>query len=233
MKKLLLIVLTSYFYLSLIGCSKTRQHLELDNTEKFSTDLKKTLTAQGVGKVRKNQYVSIKNQYELAKQAAKIKAYRELAKQLYSEKVTSNFSVADQVIGHEKFRVYTDLYIRNAKETENNTIFGQTSVTLELILSSRFYYCLSSLEGVNQCLLEDQKEPFTRVGYQVVPVSNTHLGCMDTHCFSQFSVSGFTKQKNTVDRAMLDYGLYDSEWIINMALKSAFRYFVLTRPTFN
>lgn len=189
----------------------------------------KTLYANGYSQIRNiPQLTQTQNKYAI-EQAAKLDAYRELAKQLYLKQLTQKIVVADQVLKNDLYRVYLDLFLREAKVIKSTQIAEQNKVTLQLNLTPRFYHCLSfSIQTVADCIQEDNKIPFTRVGYQHVPLTTVNLSCTTADCSTQLLVSGFSKQKNTLDRAMLDYGFYDSEWTINVALRSALRYFIHT-----
>lgn len=226
-KKVLIKILLIIGLLQLVACSSV--------TIKESTNFipRKLLVANGYAQTSIEPQLSLRQSQYKMEQAAKIEAYRELAKQLYSEKVTDRTTVADQVIKDETFRTYLDLFLREAIVKDFVHFADQKKITLELSLSPRFYYCFSStVDVVTQCLKQDNKTPFTRVGYKQVPLSVVNLDCISSYCDSQISVSGFSKKKNSVDSAMLSYGLYDSDWTINMALKSALRYFALTKVNF-
>ena len=136
------------------------------------------------------------------------------------------------MIKDEPFRVYVDLFLREAKVVESRHLADQQKVLLRLYLSPRFYHCISStVERVSQCLQEDNKTPFTRIGYQQAPVSTVNLACSD--CEAQLSVSGFSKEKHGVDGFLLDAGLYDTEWAVNMATKAMLRYFFISQFVIN
>lgn len=168
-----------------------------------------------------------------AEQNAKLNAYRDLAKQLYAEKLPDGRVIADLVIEDERYRVYLDLFLREAKLVESGIVADQRKVVLELTTTPRFYQCFSgATDVVSQCLLEDKKNLFTRIGYQHAPVSKINLACATTECVSQLSMSGFSKEKHKLDKVMLDNGLYDTEWTLNMTIKAMLRYFLLTGVVF-
>ena len=225
-KKITLRVLFVLGLITLTACSSVA-------TQKQHSLAYKTLEASGYSQLSNKPQLSKKQNRYATEQIAKLNAYRELARQLYSEKLVNGISVAEQVIKNESFRIYADLFLREAK-IKNTIIFSnQKRIDLELSLSPRFYYCFSTtVDVVNQCLKQDNKVSFTRVGYKQVPVQAVNLDCVYTDCARQLSVSGFSKKKNSFDSAMLDYGLYDSEWTINMALKTVLRYFVATEVHF-
>ena len=182
----------------------------------------KVLYAKGYSQLRNAQ-----NQFVI-EQVAKTNAYRGLAKQLYNEKLMSNLLVANQVIKDEAFRIYLDLFLREARVVESKFIADQKSVVLALSLTPRFYHCVSSTVAlVKSCLREDDKIQFTRIGYQQAALSTVSLSCSD--CSSQLSVSGFSKEKSALDREMLNLGLYDAQWVGNVGIAAAIRYFQFTR----
>lgn len=227
MKKIILRILFVIGLITLTACASVA------TTQKRDSFAYKALVASGYSQLSNKPQLSQKQNRYTTEQIAKLNAYRALAKQLYSEKLSNGMTVADQVIKNESFRTYADLYLREAK-VKNSTIFSnQQRIELELRLSPRFYYCFSTtVAAVNQCLKQDDKVSFTRVGYKQVPVNTVNLDCVYTDCARGLSVSGFSKKKNSFDSAMLDYGLYDSEWTINMALKTVLRYFVATEVHF-
>lgn len=197
----------------------------------FATEVEKpakVLTAKGYSRLQKLTYLTdIQNRFAI-EQAATVNAYRELAKQVYQQSLGDDLLVADQVIKQEPFRVYLDLFLREAKVVESKFIADQKIVVLALTLTPRFYQCISTtVAKVSKCLLEDDKVQFTRIGYQQAPVQTVNLTCTD--CATQLSVSGFSNQKNSLDKAMLSVGLYDSEWLGNMAAATVIRYWFLTQ----
>ncbi len=210
--------------MALVACSSAV--IKPETPVSYQSD--KILHAKGYRKIQNTPRLSsIQNQLFI-EQAAKLNAYRELAKQLYNEKLTSNLLVANQVIKDEAFRIYLDLFLREARVVESKFIADQKSVVLALRLTPRFYHCVSStVSQVKRCLGEDNKIQFTRIGYQQAPLTTVNLSCSD--CSSQLSVSGFSKEKNAFDRGLLDLGLYDAQWVGNMGVAAAIRYFHFTR----
>ncbi|MCF6203023.1 MAG: hypothetical protein L3J59_05025 [Methylococcaceae bacterium] len=226
MKDLILRIMLLVSLLSLTACSSFA-------TKQTDFVYHKVLSATSYSQLPNLVELSQSQKSSVAEQAAKLNAYRDLAKQLYKEKLETGITVAEQVILHEAYRTYLDLFLREAKVKQALVFSDQKRVVLELNLSRRFYYCFSNtVNVVIQCLNQDNKIAFTRVGYQQVPMTVVNLDCISSDCNSQLSVSGFSKKKNSVDSAMLDYGLYDSEWTINMTVKSAFRYFGITKANF-
>lgn len=217
-------ILSAALLLLLAGCStvSTQAPHNLAESDYY-------LIASGYSQISSNaNRTQAQNRYHVEINA-KLNAYRELAKQLYSERLTEQFNVAEQVIGHELYRTYLDVYLRSAKIIESTQIARQKKIVLKLSLTPRFYHCMSSsVSVVSQCLQEDNKTPFTRVGYKQVPVSRVNLSCATLDCSGNMSISGFSKEKSSMDKAMLDYGFYDSEWLINVALRTALRVFVIT-----
>lgn len=151
-----------------------------------------------------------------AEQKAKMRAYRSLAAALYHEKLNGAKTVASLVMRDESYRVYVDLFLREAKSGDSQ-ILGKTLLTqLNLSLTDRFYRCMNAtVEGIRRCLLEDNKMQFTRLGYNSAEVKTVNLACGAADCSDLFHVGGFNRQKNGFDRGLLSAGLYDSEWIVN------------------
>jgi hypothetical protein len=156
---------------------------------------------------------------------AKLNAYRSLADQLYYESLGNNKTVGSQVVQSEVYRVYLDTYLRNAQAVDYLTVKNSLKATLQLKLTPRFYQCMSSdLVGARQCLQEDDKLAFTRIGYKTASVSSKNLACAQLDCSDQFFVKGFSKDRNVVDDAMLDAGFYDLEWTVNTGARTLFNY---------
>jgi len=192
----------------------------------------KVLVAIGHSSLRQSpQLTSAQNKFAI-EQNAKIGAYRELAKQIFKLNVAEGVLVAHQVIKNEAYRVYLDLFLREAKVVSSKVIADQKEIALALTITPRFYECFSTtVVAVSSCLQEDNKIPFTRVGYQYVPKETVNLACSD--CMPQLSVSGFSNKKHGFDGFLLDAGLYDSEWAVNMATRLMLRYFFASQFVIN
>ena len=218
----LLIVLVS---MTLVACSSIA-------TKQDTRTADKMLMAHGYSRVKNQAHLTaVQNQFAI-EQAAKINAYRKLAKQLYSESLENGLLVADQVIKEEPFRIYLDLFLRQARVVDSQVIADQKMVGMALTLTPRFYACFSTtVARVAQCLKEDDKVQFTRIGYQTAAMSTVNLSCPE--CSLALSVSGYSAEKNGLDRGLLNVGLYDSEWIGNMATSTLIRYWYLTHFIFN
>ena len=234
MKKLTLRVLLSISVIMLTACSSLTTKPQDSTSTSDSTVIvaDKVFQASGYSTLRSQpQLTQVQNQYAV-EQKAKLNAYRDLALQIYREKLFDGRIVADQVIEHEAYRIYLDLFLREARVMESRHIADQQKVALELNLTPRFYQCFSAtVAGVMQCLREDNKVPFTRVGYQKVPVSTLNLACSD--CADQLSIAGFSKEKNSVDSALLNVGLYDSQWMVDMGVKLLLNYLYLSQIVFD
>lgn len=220
------VILRLFFLLAVMVLSSCSS-LGLKASNKHVTN--RVLQAYGYSQISNNpQLTEIQNRFS-TEQAAKINAYRLLAEKVFNEKLVGNLQVADQIIKHESYRIYLDVFLREAKVIGYSSIVDQKRVSLELSLTPRFYQCFSTtIEVVSKCLNEDGKIPFTRVGYQQVPVSTVNMACASSDCFGELSVSGFSREKNIVDQTLLNFGLYDTEWTVNMALKAWLRYYFLS-----
>ena len=233
MKKFTLRVLLSISVIILAACSSTTKTLDytlMPDSADFVAD--KVLLASGYSVLRFfPQLTPVQNQYAI-EQSAKLNAYRALAKQIYTEQLFEGRVVADQVMKDEVYRIYLDLFLREARVVESRVIADQHKILLELTLTPRFYQCFSATATVvSQCLQEDNKIPFTRIGYNKAPISTVNLACLD--CADQLSVAGFSKEKHALDRALLSAGLYDAEWTVNMGVKIMLRYFYLSGFVFD
>lgn len=205
--------------LMILGCAQVGSRDSIAVTDK-------TLVASGYSQFADVSVLQKVNQRWLsAQQVAKLNAYRSLADQLYYESLGNNKTVGSQVVQSEVYRVYLDTYLRNAQAVDYLTVKNSLKATLQLKLTPRFYQCMSSdLVGARQCLQEDDKLAFTRIGYKTASVSSKNLACAQLDCSDQFFVKGFSKDRNVVDDAMLDAGFYDLEWTVNTGARTLFNY---------
>ena len=205
--------------LMILGCAQVGSRDSIAVTDK-------TLVASGYSQFADVGVLQKVNQRWLsAQQVAKLNAYRSLADQLYYESLGNNKTVGSQVVQSEVYRVYLDTYLRNAQAVDYLTVKNSLKATLQLKLTPRFYQCMSSdLVGARQCLQEDDKLAFTRIGYKTASVSSKNLACAQLDCSDQFFVKGFSKDRNVVDDAMLDAGFYDLEWTVNTGARTLFNY---------
>ncbi len=212
------------------GCTS----VVVKTTESSTSDASRIIFASGYSKAKNfPQLTQVQNRFS-TEQSAKLNAYRALAKQLYNEKLTDHIRVADQVISDESYRIYIDLFLREAKVIESKIIADQYKTVLALTLTDRFYQCTSAtINTVSQCLREDNKTAFTRIGYNPAPLTTVNIACAAFNCANQLHVSGFSKKKNIIDSALLNFGIYDGEWGLNSGLRTAFRYFIATNFIFN
>ncbi len=189
--------------------------------------VEKTLRASGFSRFDDSSSVASQRWLQ-AQQAAKLDAYRDLADLLYQEKLPNQTTVGAQVMRNEAYRVYLDGYLREARATDYRAVKDSLKTTLELKLSPRFYRCMAGDKvAVNQCLEEDNKMAFTRLGYKAASVTSANLGCGARDCSDQFYVQGFSKRPNVVDDTLLDAGLYDVEWTANTGLRTIFQYLLI------
>ena len=188
----------------------------------------KTLVASGYSRLDNSGQLNVNNRWLSAQQVAKLNAYRGLADQLYYEPLGDNKTVGTQVIGHEVYRVYLDIYLRKAQAADYKTVQDSLKTTLKLELSPRFYQCMSGdAVQASQCIQEDDKLAFSRLGYKTATTTTANLACGAIDCSDQFVVSGFSKERNQVDGFLLDVGLYDTEWIVNTGARTFFNYLLI------
>jgi len=188
----------------------------------------KTLQANGYGQFEDSGRVNVNDRWLYAQQSAKLNAYRGLAHQLYYESLGENKTVGSQVVQHEVYRVYLDIYLRNARATDYRTINDSLKTTLALKLTPRFYQCMGgNIAQASQCIQQDGKLPITRLGYNAAETRTINLACGRGDCSDQFYVKGFSKKRGSVDRALLNTGLYDVQWTVNTGLRILFNYLLI------
>ncbi|WP_305907360.1 hypothetical protein Q9L42_016320 [Methylomarinum sp. Ch1-1] len=188
----------------------------------------KVMTASGQGRFIEDASLTREQTRLAAEQAAKMDAYRELASLLYREDLGDGGTVGAQVMRDESYRVYFDTYLREAKVLSSQTLGKVVHVDLTLALTERFYHCMAGeTRRVRQCLLQDDKIPFTRIGYRSAEIKTVNLGCGSVDCSGLLHVNGFADGKNAFDRGLLNAGLYDSEWTLNTAGRLFINYIFL------
>lgn len=188
----------------------------------------KTLRASGYSQFDDSGKLAVNQRWLQAQQNAKLDAYRGLADLLYREKLDEQTTVGAQVMRAEIYRVYLDSYLREARASDYRAVRDNLKTTLELRLTPRFYRCMGGdAVQVEQCLQEDNKLAFTRLGYKAATKTSANLACGTRDCSDQFYVAGFSKRPNVVDDALLDAGLYDVEWTANLGLRTLFNYLLV------
>jgi hypothetical protein len=190
--------------------------------------VEKTLKASGYSRFDDSGKLAVNQRWLQAQQTAKLDAYRGLADLLYQEKLANHTTVGAQVMRDEVYRVYLDSYLREARAADYRTVRDSLKTTLELRLSPRFYECMSGDTALAaQCLQEDNKLAFTRLGYKAATVTSANLACGARDCSDQFYVAGFSKRPSGVDDTLLGAGIYDVEWIANTGLRTIFQYLLI------
>ena len=191
-------------------------------------DREKTLQADGYSQFDDSGRLSVNYRWLSAQQSSKLNAYRGLAHQLYYEPLGGNKTVGSQVMNHEVYRVYLDIYLRNARASDYRTVKDNLKTTLELKLTPRFYQCMSGdVAQASRCIQEDGKLPFTRIGYKTATTRSVNLACGASDCSDQFHVKGFSKHHHAVDNALLNTGMYDVEWTVNTGLRVLVNYLLI------
>lgn len=184
------------------------------------------LRADGYGRFDTARETSVKQNWLQAQQSAKLDAYRQLAKLMYGQTLPDRQSVADKIVAHEAYRVYADTYLRSAQAVSYRTVNDNLQATLQLELNLRFFQCMGGdAERIAQCIAEQGKLPYTRLGYKTAPTTTADLACTTTDCSDKLYVAGFNDEKNIVDKTLLDAGLYDTEWTINTGARALVNYF--------
>lgn len=207
---------------ALTGCSV------VGGTRADALPVGKTLRASGYSRFDDAGNLAVNQRWLQAQQAAKLDAYRDLADLLYREPLDSQVTVGTQVMRDEAYRVYLDTYLREARATDYRAVRDSLKTTLELHLSPRFYRCMAGdTSVVAQCLQEDNKLAFTRLGFKPATVTSANLACGSRDCSDQYYVQGFSKQPHLVNDVLLDAGLYDVEWTANTALRLIFNHLLI------
>ena len=221
MKRIKSVLAVVWMAIVMIGCSNLRT--------KDNGDLSKSLEATGYARFNDSGKLAVNHRWLSAQQVAKLNAYRGLADQLYYEPLGDNKTVGSQVISHEVYRVYLDVYLRSAQATDYQTVKDSLKATLKLPLTPKFYACMrGDIVQTKQCIQEEDKLAFTRLGYNTALTTSANLACGTVDCSDQFAVAGFSNNRNPVDGFLLDVGLYDSEWIVNTGARVLFNKLLIT-----
>lgn len=161
-------------------------------------------------------------------QQAKLDAYRDLAEQVYRVVLKDGRTVGHQVVADERYRQYVDIYLRQAKASEYRNARDVLKAQMTLTLTPRFFQCLQGdVSEVSLCLLEQNKSIVTRIGQRTATSGSINLACAQADCSDRLAVGGFDGKRNPVDAALLEAGLYDSEWFVNTGGDVMGRYFLL------
>lgn len=216
------ILITGLLLVNLLGCAS------VDKPELVAAVSHKTLQATGYSQFDDSGKLSVNHRWLSAQQIAKLNAYRGLADQLYYEPLGDHKTVGSQVVSHEVYRVYLDVYLRAAQATDYQTVKNSLQATLKLPLSPRFYACMQGdVPQAHQCILETDQLAFTRLGYKTAVKTTVNLACNATDCSDLYAVDGFTKSRDEVDAWLLEAGLYDSEFMVNASARTLFNYLLM------
>lgn len=203
----------------LMGCAATPVQHVVKSEEK-------SLVADGYA--RFDDKLKVGQRWLSAQQIAKLNAYRALADQLYDEMVNAEETIGSRVISNEAYRVYLDTYLREARTSNHRTIRDTLKVSMTLKLTSKFYACMGGdQQQIRRCIREDGKLDLTRLGDKPAQTITVNLACATRDCSDQFHVQGYRHQPNVVDDALLNVGLYDSQWIINTGARAMFNQFLI------
>lgn len=214
----------TFLALLLSACAGTGGVINVSDDSVFKP---KQLLATGYHAINHQSGLTRQQAKLQAEQGAKMHAYRQLAAQLYQENLSGGRNVAGQVMSAEIYRVYFDTYLRNAVLTTNRQTTQGVTAMLKLELDPQFYQCMGGqVSYVAQCVQDSDKMPFTRLGYNKAETRTVNLACGSAACDGLLHVGGFNQQKNIIDRALLNAGLEDSEWIANTSAR-LFSHFLL------
>jgi len=185
----------------------------------------KMIQANGYSRFNDSSQLNVGHRWLSAQQAAKTNAYRALAEQLYYEPLGKHTTVGLQVMRHEVYRTYLDIYLRNARASDYRTTKDRLKTTLALKLTPRFYQCMAGdVAQTQHCINEDGKLAVTRLGYKSATVRSMNMACATSDCSDQFHVKGFSRRQGAINDTLLDNGFYDLEWTVNSGLRILFNY---------
>ncbi len=207
------------FVFTLSGCASLNRS--------SSTQSKTLLSASGRAKIQQASGLTTLQRRYKAEQQATINAYRQLAALLFQQPLDAEVSVADKVLQDEKFRLYFDTFLREADiQRQNDPYVSQ--VVLHLSVTDHFRQCMSALKTVLHCLQEENKIAFSRIGLREATHKTVNLNCQTPDCSGQLSIAGFRRENHLLNKALLQAGLYDVEWLLNTSAQIAVRYLLLT-----
>ncbi len=213
------------FYLMLLflqyGCASRTVEVKLNEANL------KMLSASGYSYTLEQSGTELKHR-------ARLNAYKEIARQLYREPLANGLLVADQVMKHESYRHYMETFLRQADVLEEGRYLNRYQVVMALHLSQDFYRCFNGqVDVVERCIDDSGLMVFSRTGVEAAKINTVNLSCVLPDCSSRMHVAGFNQQKSELDKSLLEKGLYDSEGTVNLALRTALRYFIFSELIFN
>lgn len=112
--------------LSLCSCGVIDKHVEWETVEPESYPV---LTAIGYAPIESQQGSNANVKRLMAMKASKLEAYRELAEQVYGQRIEGNQSLSSLVIDSESLRASVDGVIRGAKIVKTYPVGEDTYVT--------------------------------------------------------------------------------------------------------
>ncbi len=207
------------FIVALPGCASLNQQAAESET---------LLSASGRATIQSIAGLTELQRRYQAEQQATINAYRQLAALLFQQTIKPGVSVADQVLKNEPFRLYVDTFLREATIRRNNNRHYSQAI-LDLTVTRHFRHCMSELAAVQHCLQKENKIAFSRIGYRDAMRKTVNLNCQTPDCSGQFSMAGFRRENNALNKVLLQAGVYDVEWLLNASAQIAVRYLLLTQ----
>lgn len=126
MKQWLIIALTT---LVLTGCSGLTTYVEYEPVEPESFPV---ISATGIAPLSLQQGATEQEKMRRAMRAAKLDAYRELAEQVYGQRIQGSSEVNDLVLGNDSFKVQVDGVIRGARVVRSYPVDDSYVTELEL-----------------------------------------------------------------------------------------------------
>ncbi|MCL1076599.1 flagellar biosynthesis protein FlgP [Parashewanella spongiae] len=130
-----------------VGCAQRDRYVQWENEQPKSFP---TLTAIGYAPLDEQPAKSHSKKVLMAIQASKVAAYRELAEQVYGQKITAESSVNDWMLKNDKVKASVSGVIRGAK-------------VIKTYLSGDFYVTELELDYQQVWQLYEQQNPSRKV----------------------------------------------------------------------
>lgn len=131
-----IIILFIGFTTGLTGCGVIDKHIEWESVEPNTYPV---LTAVGYAPIESQQGSNANVKRLMAMKASKLEAYRELAEQVYGQRIEGSQSLSSLVVNSESLRASVDGVIRGAKVVKTYPVGEDTYVT-ELTLDMKRVY---------------------------------------------------------------------------------------------
>ncbi len=190
-KKINQVFILLFAVITLISCSP-------HNVVKVNKPAK-TLVALGYGTADIYKTYSAEQRRLISMRASKMDAYRNLAEQIHGIQIHGRTTVSDMIVEDDNYKLYVDAFLKGAKVKSITAINADTyETTLEIILTPKFFNCLSHDKTVSESCITNPQGANQRYNSQskMNTASITPYSCSSIDCYKHPDISGFYSQEN-------------------------------------